>query len=307
MIQQRLPEHLWSIFVFIQPPCKLLKKHQRTEPWHWRKKRLCKHKLRTTQPQKTFHTSYLTKANTLQGWKYYSKLTKTPAMWETLQSTEKMSQSFIFYLNEHKVKRETAKSSERGTQRSQQQRSQKHCWNWIMLRKKKTFRNFLKTKVKLESYPRFYSIKFSNEEPGMLAHSLNPNTWETEGGRYLRLRSAWSTQRLPRHTEKPWEGGAGLSVTKENLQTIVTFIKSLNRVFSASPTIHNPKAVGIAKYFCVTEVVKSEGFSEILLQFRLPFLFLKRLSYKSKAPVTRDGFSTEEACSSLAYTETLKE
>lgn len=40
----------------------------------------------------------------------------------------------------------------------------------------KTFRNFLKTKVKQESYPRFYGIKFSNEEPGMLAHSFNPNT-----------------------------------------------------------------------------------------------------------------------------------
>ena len=34
-------------------------------------------------------------------------------------------------------------------------------------------------------------------KPGVVAHAFNPSTWEAETGRFLSLRSAWSTECVP--------------------------------------------------------------------------------------------------------------
>jgi hypothetical protein len=34
----------------------------------------------------------------------------------------------------------------------------------------------------------------SNHEPGVVAHTFNPSTWEAEAGRFLSFRPAWSTK-----------------------------------------------------------------------------------------------------------------
>jgi hypothetical protein len=34
-------------------------------------------------------------------------------------------------------------------------------------------------------------------EPGVVAHTFNPNTWEAEAGGFLSSRPAWSTEWVP--------------------------------------------------------------------------------------------------------------
>jgi hypothetical protein len=42
--------------------------------------------------------------------------------------------------------------------------------------------------------------KKSHSEPGMVAHTFNPSTWEPEAGSFLSSRPDWSTEWVPGKT-----------------------------------------------------------------------------------------------------------
>jgi hypothetical protein len=78
-----------------------------------------------------------------------------------------------------------------------------------------------------------------NIQPGVVAHSFNPSTWEAEAGRFLSSRPAWSTERVP--------GQPGLhreTLSQENKQTKKNPKKQIRLVKGKNLT-------GVFVYVCV--------------------------------------------------------
>jgi hypothetical protein len=60
-----------------------------------------------------------------------------------------------------------------------------------------TYVSFLRTLLLQELDQPQISLKTQKNQPGMVADAFNPSTREAEAGRFLSLRPAWSTQRVP--------------------------------------------------------------------------------------------------------------